>query len=176
MTDDPYLWLEEVTGETALDWVRERNAMTVADLTGGTRFTDLRDGIREVLDADDRIPYVRRRGEYLYNFWQDATNPRGLWRRTTLDQYRTSNPEWELVLDVDALAKAEDENWVWEGAAVLRPDYRLALVELSRGGADATVLREFDLHLRHGRVHPAGGEEPGQLDRRGPDLRRHRLR
>jgi prolyl oligopeptidase len=148
MTDDPYLWLEEVTGETALDWVRERNASTVAELTGGERFTAVRDGIREVLDADDRIPYVRRRGQHLYNFWQDATNPRGLWRRTTLDSYRAKNPEWELVLDVDALAKAEDESWVWQGAMVLRPSYRRALVELSRGGADATVVREFDLETR----------------------------
>ncbi|MFI7674479.1 prolyl oligopeptidase family protein [Actinophytocola sp. NPDC049390] len=148
MTDDPYLWLEEVTGDTALDWVRARNAETVAELTGGERFTALRDETREVLDADDRIPYVRRRAEYLYNFWQDAANPRGLWRRTTLESYRTANPEWELVLDVDALAKAEDESWVWQGAAVLRPGYRRALVELSRGGADATVVREFDLDTR----------------------------
>jgi prolyl oligopeptidase len=147
MTDDPYLWLEEVTGETALDWVRERNAETIAELTGD-RFGGLRDGIREILDADDRIPYLRRRGDHLYNFWQDAANPRGLWRRTTLESYRTDDPEWELVLDVDALAKDEDESWVWQGAAVLRPGYRRALVELSRGGADATVVREFDLETK----------------------------
>jgi prolyl oligopeptidase len=148
MTDDPYLWLEEVTDETALDWVRGHNAATVAELTGNERFTGLRDGIREVLDADDRIPYVRRRGEHLYNFWQDAEHPRGLWRRTTLDEYRTKDPDWELVLDVDALASAEGESWVWQGAAVLRPSYRRALVELSRGGADATVVREFDLESK----------------------------
>ncbi len=145
MTDDPYLWLEEVSGDEALAWARARNAETVAELTERPRFTDLRDGIREVLDADDRIPYVRRRGEYLYNFWQDAANPRGLWRRTTLEEYRTPEPAWEIVLDVDALAAAEDESWVWQGAAVLRPAYRRALVELSRGGADAGVVREFDL-------------------------------
>ena len=143
--DDPYLWLEEVTGETALDWVRARNAETVAELTGAPRFAALRDEVREVLDADDRIPYARRRGEYLYNFWQDAANPRGLWRRTTLDSYRSAEPEWEIVLDVDALAAAEDESWVWQGATVQRPGYRRALVELSRGGADAAVVREFDL-------------------------------
>jgi len=145
MTEDPYLWLEEVTDETALDWVRERNAEAVAELTGGERFAALRDGIREVLDADDRIPYVRRRGRHLYNFWQDAAHPRGLWRRTTLEQYRTDDPDWELVLDVDALAEAEGESWVWQGATVLRPGYRRALVDLSRGGADASVVREFDL-------------------------------
>ncbi|AXB43971.1 prolyl oligopeptidase family serine peptidase [Amycolatopsis albispora] len=146
--DDPYLWLEDVTGEQALDWVRARNAETVAELTGGERFGELRDRIREVLDADDRIPYPRRRGEFLYNFWRDGEHPRGLWRRTTLEQYRRSRPEWELLLDVDALAEAEGENWVWHGANVLRPDYRRCLVSLSRGGADATVVREFDLETR----------------------------
>ena len=143
--EDPYRWLEEVTGERAMDWVRARNTETGAELTGGDRFAGLRDEIREVLDATDRIPYVRRRGEYLYNFWQDADSPRGLWRRTTLDEYRTDQPDWEVLLDIDALGAAEGENWVWQGAAVLRPDFRRALVELSRGGADATVVREFDL-------------------------------
>ncbi|GAB3723010.1 prolyl oligopeptidase family serine peptidase [Amycolatopsis oliviviridis] len=146
--EDPYLWLEDVTGEEALDWVRARNAEALAELSTGDRFAGIRDEVREVLDADDRIPYVRRRGEYLYNFWQDSANPRGLWRRTTLEQYRLDTPEWELLLDVDALAEADGENWVWQGAAVLRPGYHRALVELSRGGADATVVREFDLDER----------------------------
>ncbi|WP_431925455.1 prolyl oligopeptidase family serine peptidase [Amycolatopsis tucumanensis] len=154
--EDPYLWLEDVTGERALDWVRQRNAESVAELTGGTRFEQLRDEAREVLDADDRIPYIRRRGEYFYNFWQDAAHPRGLWRRTTLDSYRTERPDWEVLLDVDALAEAEGENWVWQGAAVLRPSYRRGLAELSRGGADAAVVREFDLEARE---FVAGGFE-----------------
>ncbi|MEU0463364.1 prolyl oligopeptidase family serine peptidase [Amycolatopsis sp. NPDC006131] len=154
--EDPYLWLEDVTGERALDWVRQRNAESVAELTGGTRFEQLRDEAREVLDADDRIPYIRRRGEYFYNFWQDAAHPRGLWRRTTLDSYRTERPDWEVLLDVDALAEAEGENWVWQGAAVLRPSYRRGLAELSRGGADAAVVREFDLETRE---FVAGGFE-----------------
>ncbi|PXY19564.1 prolyl oligopeptidase family serine peptidase [Prauserella muralis] len=146
--DDPYRWLEEVTGTAALDWVRARNAETVEELTHGERFARLRDELREVLDADDRIPYVRRRGEYLYNFWRDAAHPRGLWRRTTLDEYRRAEPDWDVLLDIDALAEAEGENWVWQGAAVLRPGFRRCLVELSRGGADATVVREFDLDRR----------------------------
>ena len=146
--DDPYLWLEGVADEDALAWVRERNAETTAVLTSGARFAAIEREILEVLDADDRVPYPRRRGEFLYNFWQDADNPRGLWRRTTLESFRTDSPEWDVLLDVDALGKAEDENWVWKGAAVLRPDYHLALVELSRGGADATVVREFDLRTR----------------------------
>ncbi|WIX78448.1 prolyl oligopeptidase family serine peptidase [Amycolatopsis carbonis] len=143
--EDPYLWLEDVTGDEALDWVRTRNAETLDVLTSGERFAALRDEIREVLDAGGRIPYVTRRGPKLYNFWQDAEHPRGLWRRTTLEEYRKAEPDWEVLLDVDALAEAEDENWVWKGAAVLRPGHRLGLVQLSRGGADATVVREFDL-------------------------------
>jgi prolyl oligopeptidase len=146
--DDPFQWLEGVTDADALGWVRERNAETTAELTGGERFTALEREILEVLDADDRVPYPRRRGDFLYNFWQDAANPRGVWRRTTLESFRTDSPEWDVLLDVDALGKAEDENWVWKGAAVLRPDYHLALVELSRGGADATEVREFDLRTR----------------------------
>ncbi|MDT7749833.1 MAG: prolyl oligopeptidase, partial [Pseudonocardiales bacterium] len=145
---DPYLWLEEVTGDRPLEWVRARNAESLAELTTGERFTELRDGIREVLDSDERIPYVRRRGELLYNFWQDAEHPRGLWRRTTLESYRTGEPDWELLLDIDALAALEGENWVWQGAAVRKPEYVRALVQLSRGGADATVVREFDLPTR----------------------------
>ncbi|WP_436495840.1 prolyl oligopeptidase family serine peptidase [Actinokineospora sp. HUAS TT18] len=168
MTDDPYLWLEDVTDETALAWVRERNAETTAKL-GGDRFESLRAGIREVLDADDRIPYPRRRGEFLYNFWQDAANPRGLWRRTTLDQYRTDAPEWDVLLDVDALGEREGENWVWSGAKVLRPDYDIALIELSRGGADATVVREFDLRTREfvadGFTLPEAKSRVGWIDR-----------
>nr|WP_051467108.1 prolyl oligopeptidase family serine peptidase [Pseudofrankia saprophytica] len=143
--DDPYRWLEDVVGEAALTWVRERNAETFAELTQSARFAALRAQIREVLDADDRIPYPVTRGEYLYNFWRDAAHPRGLWRRTSLASYRETAPDWEVVLDVDKLADSEGENWVWHGARVLRPDHRLALVQLSRGGADASVVREFDL-------------------------------
>jgi prolyl oligopeptidase len=146
--DDPYQWLENVTGERALSWVRERNAETVAELTGGVRFEVLRAEIREVLDSTDRIPSITRRGEYRYNFWRDREHPRGLWRRTTLDEYRKEQPDWEILLDVDALARDEDENWVYHSAQCLRPDYRRALISLSRGGADAAVVREFDIERR----------------------------
>jgi prolyl oligopeptidase len=148
MTDDPYLWLEDVTGDEALAWVRDRNAESAKAISDAEGFTGLRDELLAVLDSDARIPYVRRRGELFYNFWQDAAHPRGLWRRTTLESYRTADPEWELLLDVDALAADEDENWVWAGAAVRRPEYVRALVQLSRGGADATVVREFDLETK----------------------------
>src|SRR5260370_4080118 len=119
--EDPYRWLEQVTGTAALDWVRERNAESTGRLSGSARFDDLRTEIRQVLDADDRIPFARRRGEYLYNFWQDAAHPRGLWRRTTLEEYRRDRPDWEILLDVDAPAAAEYAHWVWQGAALLRP-------------------------------------------------------
>jgi len=143
---DRYQWLEDVTGAAALDWVRERNAEALATLSDSARFEDLRTELRQVLDADDRIPYPRRRGAYLYNFWQDAAHPRGLWRRTTLEEYRRAQPDWDVLLDIDALGEQEGENWVFHGATMLRPGgYQRALVELSRGGADASVVREFDV-------------------------------
>ena len=144
---DPYLWLEDISGDDALAWVREHNEPTIARF-GGDQFEQMRAEALEVLDTDARIPYVRRRGEYLYNFWRDADNPRGVWRRTTLDSYRAEQPDWDVVIDVDDLARADDENWVWAGAEVIEPDFSLALVELSRGGADATVVREFDMATR----------------------------
>ncbi|MCV7025662.1 S9 family peptidase [Mycolicibacterium novocastrense] len=147
MDEDPYLWLEDITGDDALNWVRKHNEPTIARF-GGERFEQMRREALEVLDTDARIPYVRRRGDHLYNFWRDADHPRGLWRRTTLDSYRTEQPEWDVLIDLDALADEDDENWVWAGADVLEPDFSLALVELSRGGADATVVREFDMDTR----------------------------
>lgn len=145
--DDPFLWLEEVTGDDALAWVREHNDPTLADL-GGDRFEQMRAEALEVLDTDARIPYVRRRGEYLYNFWRDATNKRGLWRRTTLESYRTEQPDWDVLIDVDELARADDKNWVWAGADVFEPDHSIALISLSPGGSDAAVVREFDMRTR----------------------------
>ncbi len=155
-TSDPYLWLEEVTDERALDWVRTRNAATTAALAG-PEFDDIEARVREVLDTDARIPYARRRGEYLYNFWRDAEHIRGLWRRTTMTEYRKDSPEWDILLDLDAVAEAEGENWVWSGSQVLRPDQHLALVTMSRGGADASIVREFDLRTRTFREPSDGG-------------------
>lgn len=145
--EDPYLWLEDVTGDDALAWVRAHNEPTVTEL-GGERFEQMRAEALEVLDTDARIPYVRRRGEYLYNFWRDAANPKGLWRRTTLESYRAENTDWDVLIDVDELARTDGENWVWAGADVLEPTYSLALISLSRGGADAAVVREFDMRTR----------------------------
>lgn len=147
MVDDPHLWLEDIDGVEALTWVRARNETTVTEFSDA-RFEQMRTEALEVLDTDTRIPYVRRRGEFLYNFWRDATNPRGLWRRTTLDSYRSATADWDVVIDVDALAAADDENWVWAGADVIEPDHTRALISLSRGGSDATVVREFDMATR----------------------------
>ena len=146
--DDPYLWLEDVQGERALAWVRERNAQSRHALEAWPDFGVTRTRIREVLDSRERIPAVVRRGPWLYNFWQDAEHPRGLWRRTTLAEYRKPQPAWEVLLDVDALGRDEKVNWVWAGAQCLRPADTRCLVMLSRGGADAHVVREYDLAAR----------------------------
>lgn len=145
---DPYLWLEEVSGQKAMDWVVERNADAEARLTGSPAFKQTEAAIREVLDSDAKIPGIYKMGDFYYNFWKDATHQRGIWRRTTLAEYRKPQPAWETVLDLDALNKAEGENWVWHGADCLRPDYNRCLIALSRGGADADVTREFDLANR----------------------------
>ena len=142
--DDPYLWLEDVQGERALAWVRARNAESRQVLTQHPRFAAMRDGFRQILDSRDKIPYFVRRGDALYNFWRDADHPRGLWRRTTLAEFRKPQPAWDTVLDLDALARAEGENWVWAGATCLGPRHELCLLKLSRGGADASVVREFN--------------------------------
>ncbi len=142
---DPHLWLEDVQGERALAWVRERNAQARKVLEARPDFAPTRERLRAILDSRERIPNVSRRGAWLYNLWQDAAQPRGVWRRTTLAEYRKPEPAWETVLDLDALGVAEKENWVWKGATCLGPAYQRCLLSLSRGGADAVVMREFDL-------------------------------
>ena len=143
--DDPYLWLEEVTGEKALSWVKEQNADAKKELEAQPQFGGLRDDLRSILDSNVRIPYVAKQGDFYYNFWCDKTNPAGIWRRTTLAEYRKAVPAWEVLLDVDALNKTEKENWVWHGNSCLRPAYTQCLISLSRGGSDADVTREFNL-------------------------------
>ncbi|MCH8559911.1 prolyl oligopeptidase family serine peptidase [Nesterenkonia sp. DZ6] len=163
---DPHLWLEEVTGERALAWVHQRNARAEERIQDEA-FDPLRTELREILDASDRIPGVTKRGEHLYNFWTDAEHPQGLWRRTTEDSYRSATPDWEVLLDLDALSAEEGVTWVWHGAEVLRPrgaggqsppadtagqpatnPWRHTLISLSPGGSDADVTREFDLVTR----------------------------
>jgi len=145
---DAYSWLEDIDGAKAMDWVKARDADTVKALASSPQFAQTQAQILEVLDSDARIPYVSRMGQKLYNFWMDKENPRGIWRRTSLEEYRKDKPQWETLIDVDALGKAEGVNWVWHGTACLKPDYRHCLVYLSRGGADAHVVREYDLQSK----------------------------
>ena len=143
-SDDPFLWLEEVQGDKALAWVRERNTESQKVLQARPEYEPTRARMLEILNSKERIPMVVRRGDWLYNLWQDEQNKRGLWRRTTLAEYRKPQPAWETVLDLDALATAEKENWVWGGSTCLGPVYERCLISLSRGGADAKVVRELD--------------------------------
>jgi prolyl oligopeptidase len=145
MTDDPYQWLEEVEGARPLAWVKERNARTEAELAATPQFKQLEADIRTILDSDAKIPYVEKIGDFYYNLWKDKDHARGVWRRTTLAEYRKPNPTWETVLDIDALNAAEQETWVWHGAQCRKPDNTRCLIALSRGGSDADVSREFDL-------------------------------
>ncbi|WP_325065196.1 prolyl oligopeptidase family serine peptidase [Qipengyuania aquimaris] len=143
--EDPYIWLEEARSDEALDWVRAENNRTMAHMAQDPRFDELTAEALAILDAEDRIPYVSIRKDGLYNFWQDKENPKGVLRRTTLESYKSDDPEWETVLDVDALAAAEGKEWVYKGSTCLPPDQRLCMIALSDGGEDATILREFDM-------------------------------
>jgi prolyl oligopeptidase len=142
--EDPYLWLEDVHGEKPLAWVAEQNTRTRAVLQADPRYSQDHDAILKVLDATDRIPYGNLVHDTVFNFWQDAANPKGVWRRTTLASYATKDPHWETIIDVDKLAADEHENWIWKGASCTN-DLKRCLVFLSRDGGDAHVIREFDL-------------------------------
>ncbi|MEW6759228.1 MAG: prolyl oligopeptidase family serine peptidase [Pseudomonadota bacterium] len=142
---DPYLWLEEVDGERARDWVLGQNGLAERELEADPGFAALRTRLKGILDSTDKIPYPGCHAGLLYNFWRDAVHVRGIWRRTTLGEYRKAAPAWETVIDLDLLAREEGENWVWGGASFLEPEGDRCMVSLSRGGGDARVLREFDL-------------------------------
>ncbi|MGH8191344.1 MAG: S9 family peptidase, partial [Rhodanobacteraceae bacterium] len=144
-SSDPYLWLEPSHDPHAMQWVHAQNAITEKAFMESPEFDKTRGEILAVLDSEARIPYVHRMGDYLYNFWQDKTHPRGIWRRTTLAEYENADPKWETVLDIDALNKTEDKKWVFKGAQCMKPEYVRCLVSLSPGGGDAVEVREFDL-------------------------------
>jgi prolyl oligopeptidase len=145
---DPYMWLEDVTGQKALDWVREQNAISTNELESAPEFEPIRRRLLSIMNSKDRIPYVAKHGKWYYNFWRDQDNPRGLWRRTSLEEFKKPQPTWEIVLDLDQLSSEERENWVWKGYDVLYPSFDRCLMFFSRGGADAVVVREFDLTTR----------------------------
>jgi prolyl oligopeptidase len=141
---DPYLWLEGIDDAKALAWVKQQNAVSQAELAAVPEYQPIFDKSLEIFDSEARIPMPSLRGDRVDNFWQDRAHERGLWRRTTLASYRTADPAWDTLLDLDALSKADGQPWVFKGADCLPPDHRLCLVSLSRGGGDAIVVREFD--------------------------------
>ena len=146
---DPREWLEDVEGDKPLEWVKERNALTL-DAIGEPSADPSYQRLLDIMDSNEKIPYIGRvlNGLY-YNYWQDEKNVRGVWRRCTLDEYRKEEPEWETVLDLDALGAQDGVSWVWGGSTLLDEgsDVRRdrVILRLSRGGSDATVAREFDL-------------------------------
>jgi prolyl oligopeptidase len=145
---DPFLWLEDVHGAQAMAWVERQNARTLALLRGDPRYEAFHAAALEILNAADRIPAPDLIGRTVYNFWQDGTHVRGVWRRTSPESYAAAAPQWEGVLDLDVLSAAEKANWVWVGANCPPPKFARCLVSLSDGGEDATTVREFDLPSR----------------------------
>ena len=142
--DDPYLWLEGVEDEKALEWAKNRSDNDTAVLKAVPEFSEFYDEFVEMYNSQDRIPTPAFRADHIYNYWQDEGHVKGIWRRTSLADFEGNESKWETVLDIDALAEADGENWGWKGADCLKPEYRRCLISLSRGGADATVVREFD--------------------------------
>lgn len=145
---DPFEWLEEIEGDKALDWAKAHNNATMEVLKGDAKFASIESDLRKIILAKDRIPAVGLTNGWLYNFWQDAEHVRGVWRRTSIENYKQADIAWETILDLDALAKEENENWVWKGSQCLPPEYNLCLISLSRGGKDAKVVREFDIKTK----------------------------
>ncbi|MEO5798357.1 MAG: prolyl oligopeptidase family serine peptidase [Gemmatimonadales bacterium] len=147
-TTDHFIWLEDVNGDKAMSWVKAENAKTTDVLEKDPRFAGFYQSMLKMAQAQDRIPGVTFNGGKLYNFWRDSVHIRGLWRSTTLASYRTPKPVWTTVLDLDALAKRENANWVWQGFDCVPPAERRCLISLSDGGEDASTVREFDLVTR----------------------------
>ncbi|CAM4429377.1 prolyl oligopeptidase family serine peptidase [Pseudoalteromonas ostreae] len=143
--EDPFLWLEEVEGKQALNWVKKQNDQSLSHLKSQPSYQATFGNTLAILNDKERIPYAAERAGYYYNFWRDETHVRGVYRRTTLAEYKKDSPKWETVLDLDKLAEQENENWVYKGMRCHYPKYQRCLLSLSRGGADATVVREFDI-------------------------------
>lgn len=160
--EDPYIWLEEVESEKSLNFAKEANAKCLTELGDPkTSASGTYQKVLDVLESDDRIAYVRKYGvdddgePIMFNLWKDSKNPKGLWRKTTLTSFKSDNPEWETVVDVDKLAEKDGISWVWKGSTPLskRLDpmsddgkrVTRTLLNLSRGGADASYIKEFDM-------------------------------
>ena len=145
---DPFLWLEEVEGKKALEWVEKWNEKTLDILTTQPGYEEMFQKNMEIYNSTERIADPSIRGEYIYNFWQDQKHERGIWRRTRIKSYRSENPDWEILLDLDELSKRDDVKWVYKGATGLFPDYNRFLLSLSKGGGDAVIIREFDVNSK----------------------------
>ena len=143
-SEDPFLWLEDVDGEKALNWVKAQNASTADRLKSQPIFEELHQQALSALNNDSRIPSVTQRGDMLYNYWRDKDHPRGIYRRTTLGSFMTDSPEWETVLDLDKMSEEAGKPIAFKGMSCLEPENRLCLVRLSPGGGDAVEIREFD--------------------------------
>jgi prolyl oligopeptidase len=172
MTDaasDPFQWLEEVEGKTALDWVATENKRSLDILQSDPRYEALHSAALKIVNASDQVPMPSFRAGGIDNFWQDKDAVRGVWRRTSLESYRTKTPQWETVLDIDALSKSEAANWVYKGSNCLAPEERLCLVSLSDGGKDAVEVREFDTaakaFVKDGFALPAGKQQAAWIDK-----------
>ncbi len=144
-TADPYLWLEEVEGPKALAFAKAESTRTLDHFKADPQFKKIKADLTKIALADDKLPSITLMNGLVYNFWQDKKHVRGIWRRTTISEFKKSKPKWETILDLDQLAKNEKENWVWGWQNCLAPENRLCLLTLSRGGKDASVMREFDL-------------------------------
>ncbi|MGV9008227.1 prolyl oligopeptidase family serine peptidase [Brevundimonas sp.] len=166
---DEHLALEQVDGTEAMAFVRASNERALATLTGDPRYEPFRQQAEAILTATDRIPAPSFLGDGIGNYWQDATNPKGLWRRTTLDGYRAADTPWETLIDLDALSRTEGRDWVWKGSNCLAPDETRCLISLSDGGKDAVVVREFDTTTKAfvpgGFILPEGKHRISWLDR-----------
>ncbi len=142
--DDPYLWLEEISGDKALDWARGKNKISLDELQSDKRYKQFFKKAQDLLNDKERIPYGGLTNNYVYNFWQDEKHVKGIWRKTGLEEYTGKAPKWDILLDLDELSAKENESWVWKGANCLSPEEKYCLVMLSKGGKDASVIREFD--------------------------------
>jgi len=143
--EDDYLWLQRINGKQALHWVKAQNQRTVETFRRHPAFKATRKQLLSIYNSQHNIAAPTLRADHVYNLWKDSAHAWGLWRRCTLASYLTNEPAWETVLDIDALSAIEDTNWVYRGAKFLYPDFSRCLISLSRGGADASQIREFDL-------------------------------
>ncbi|HWU42548.1 MAG TPA: hypothetical protein VN132_03885, partial [Bdellovibrio sp.] len=145
---DPNLWLEEVESPKALEFAKIESDRTIKHFKKNPRFAKIETELSKIALAEDRLPGITLINGEAYNFWQDEKHVRGLWRKTSITDYKNKNPKWEIILDLDALAEKENENWVWKWSDCLPPEDKKCLITLSRGGKDASVVREFDLEKK----------------------------